>query len=49
MLSHGSAFAAAVAKPYLYDAEDVILSLIISMSPMLDQRYQEIHAIISAL
>ena len=49
MLSHSSAFAAAVIKPYLSDTEDVILSLISSMSPMLNQRYQEILAINSAL
>jgi hypothetical protein len=48
MLSHGPTFAAAVTKPYLSDAEDAILSLIISLSPMLEQRYQEILAIISA-
>jgi len=35
-------------RPYLSDAEDVILPLLASMSSMLDQRYQGILLIISA-
>jgi hypothetical protein len=42
-----STFAAAVVRPYLSNAGDVILSLIASLSAMLDRRYQEILAIIS--